>query len=706
MKSNVRRLLTALVLVAICRNPAKADEGMWLLNQPPRDLLKKKYDFDLTDAWLQRAMKASIRFTNGASGSFVSRDGLVLTNHHVGADSIQKLSTKEKNLLKNGFYAKTPAEEFKCPDLELNVLQAIDDVTTKVQGAVKAEMTPAQAAAARRAVIARLEKDASKIPGQRSEVTVLYQGGQYHLYRYQKYTDVRLVFAPENAIGQFGGDVDNFEYPRHGFDVCFFRVWDNGKPLKSEHFFKWSKQGPAEGDLVFVVGHPGSTNRLESYERLRHRRDFTLPYTLARLRYLEALLEQFAATGPEAERVSKGELYAVANARKAITGQYQGLLDPAIVARKKLDEQNFIMKLADKQTDVVAALQNIAAAQKALGGFEREYQLVEIGDAFNSRLFRIARHILRMGDEVLKKDGDRLREYRDSALESLKIQVFSPAPLSLELEGVKLAGSLTFLAEQLGGEHPLVVKALAGKSPAARASELVNGTTLADPAARLGLVGAGKVAIDASSDPMLVFARSLDDDARKLHKRYEEEVAEVDQQAYATISKARFELYGSAVPPDATFTLRLAFGVVKGYTVDGVDLPFHTTFGSAFQRAKQMANKAPFDMPKRWLDARAKVDPLTPFNFAATSDTIGGNSGSPVLNRAGEFVGINFDRNRHGLVRNYVYTEEQARHIAVDAQGILAALRVIYDADPLATEVTAESRNPPEGPARLKGAIQ
>jgi hypothetical protein len=574
------------------------------------------------------------------------------------------------------------------------VLQEIVDVTERVNAGVKPELTPAEAAAVRRAEIARIEQESLKTSGLRSDVVTLYQGGQFHLYQYKKYTDVRLVFAPENAIGQFGGDVDNFEYPRHGFDVCFFRVWDNGKPLRTEHYFKWNKNGPTEGDLVFVVGHPGSTNRLETYERLRHRRDITLPYTLAKLRYLEALLLQYSATGPEAARLAHGDLDSVANARKAITGQYQGLLDPAIAARKKSDEEEFVKKLATKNSaaEVVAGLQKIASCQKKLEGFEREYQLVELGDAFNSRLFRIARHLVRMAEELPKKDGDRLREYREAALGSLKFQLFSPAALSKDLERVKLAGSLSFMAEQLGGEHPLVVKTMAGKSPAQRATELVDGTKLIDPAERKRLADGGKATLDGTSDRMLALAGGLDADARLLRKRYDEEIQEIEQQAYATIAKARFDLYGAAVPPDATFTLRLAFGVVKGYREGGVDVPFHTTFDGAFRRAEEMRNKSPFDMPKRWLDAKAKVDTQTPFNFAATSDTIGGNSGSPVLNRAGDFVGINFDRNRHGLVRNYVYTEEQARHISVHARGVLEALRVIYDAGPLVHELTSPDR--------------
>jgi hypothetical protein len=411
------------------------------------------------------------------------------------------------------------------------------------------------------------------------------------------------------------------------------------------------------------------------------------------LRTLEAFLSQFAEQGPEYRKMAQKDQQRIANARKAFNGQYQGLLDPAIIARKAAAERDLRDKVsADpaRQKAYGDAWDRIASAEEALAGFEREYYLLERGDAFDCELFAIARHLVRLATERPRSNADRLREYRDSALESLEFQLFSPAPIHPELERARLATTLSFLAENLGGEHPLVLKALGGKSPAARATELVAGTKLIDPAERRRLAAGGTRAIEESGDALVQFARLMDPDARAVRKRYEDEVEEVERQASARIAKARFELLGTAQAPDATFTLRLAFGVVKGYAVDGTDLPFHTTFGGAFERADLQGHREPFELPKRWLEAKDKLDMKTPFNFVSTADTIGGNSGSPVLNRAGEFVGINFDRNRHGLVRNFVYTDLQARHIAVHSRGILVALRSLYDAKELIHELTGE----------------
>jgi hypothetical protein len=669
-----------------------ADEGMWLLNDPPRNYLKDKHGFDLTDQWLERAQKASVRFNNGGSGSFVSADGLIVTNHHIGADCLQKLSPKDKDYLHDGYHAATRERELKCPDLELNVLQSIEDVTVRVNEAVKPDATPAQAFAARRAVMAAIEKESLERTKLRSDVVTLYQGGKYHLYRYKKYTDVRLVFAPEHAIAFFGGDTDNFEYPRFNLDICFFRAYEDGKPVRPSHFFKWSQTGPREGDLVFVTGHPGSTNRLDTLAKLIHRRDITLPYWLNRLRSQEALLTQFSGRGPEQARMAQKDLHRVANSRKAVSGQYQGLLDPAIL-RRKTDEELSLLSAVKLKGDAAKhkafqdALARIEEAEKTLVSFEREYYLLERGDAFDSELFHIARHLVRLAAELPKANAERLREYRDSALESLKFQLFSPAPIHPELEKARLANSLTFLFENLGGSHPLVVKVLGEHSPSARATELIDGCKLADPAERRRLADGGAKAIEDSNDPLIRFARLVDEAARALRKRHEDQVEEVERQANAQIARSRFEVLGTAIAPDATFTLRLAFGVVKGYRVDGGELPYTTTFGGAFERADKQGHRDPFVLPKRWLDAKSKLKLDTPFNFVSTADTIGGNSGSPVLNREGELVGINFDRNRHGLVRNFVYTDEQARHIAVHSRGVLEALRTLYDAKELVEEL-------------------
>jgi hypothetical protein len=670
-----------------------ADEGMWLLDDPPRKLLAEKHGFKLTPEWLARAMKASVRFNNGGSGGFVSTGGLIVTNHHIAADSLQKLSRKGRDLLRDGFHARTHQQELKCPDLELNVLEEILDVTSEVNAAVKPGTAPAKANAARRAVIARIEKESLDRTGLRSDVVTLYQGGKYHLYRYKKYTDVRLVFAPEQGIAFFGGDVDNFEYPRFNLDIAFFRAYEDGKPARPSHFFAWSDRGPAENDLVFVTGHPGTTNRLETLAKLKHRRDFTLPYTLARLRAMEGLLLQFGAQGPEEERMAAKDLHRVANARKAFAGQLQGLLDPSILARKGKAERALRKKVvADADLEKVAAdaWAKIAQAQKTFAGFEKTYYLLERGDAFDGELFRIARHLVRLAAEKPKASAERLAEYGDARLASLVFQLFSPAPIHPELERARLAGSLTFLAEHLGGDHPLVLKVLAGKSPAQRAAELVAGSKLAEVAERKKLAELGQKAVDASTDTLIRLARLVDPAARAVRKRYEEEVEEVERQAMGQIARARFKLLGTGVAPDATFTLRLAFGVVKGYEEDGETLSYTTTFGGAFEKAERQRHREPFVLPARWRKGKDKVDLKTPFNFVSTADTIGGNSGSPVLNRAGELVGINFDRNRHGLVRNFVYTEVRARHIAVHSRGVLEALGKLYDAARLVKELTGK----------------
>jgi hypothetical protein len=680
----MKRAFCTVFFLFLFAGSARADEGMWLLNNLPRELLKKKYDFDLTDAWRDRAMKASIRFNNGGSGSFVSPNGLAITNHHIGSDSLQKLSTKDKDLYRDGFLAKTQEEELKCPDLELNVLQEIIDVTKEVQDALKPEMKPADALAARKAIMAKITKDSLAKTGLRSDIVTLYHGAQYHLYRYKKYTDVRLVMAPEHGIAFFGGDSDNFEYPRYNLDICFFRVYEDGKPAKTPDYFKFSTMGPKDRELVFVSGHPGTTNRLETLAKLERRRDVTLPYQLELLRYREALLTQYAEKGAEQRRWAQRDLYPVANARKALTGQYHGLLDPAIMKKKREVEASLRPKDLKPDADPWQVVEDLQDRGNA--GLERAYYLFERGDGFDSRLFRIARQLVRLADELPKDDARRLSEYRSSALESLKFQLFSHAPISKEYEQMKLTGSFYFLVEMYGVNNEMLSDIREQKSIPDRVHELIRDTKLDDVAVRKRLFDGGRKAIINSKDSLIVFARKLDAEARKLRQRHDE-LDEIQTQAYAEIAKIRFKKFGTSIAPDATFTLRLAFGTVQGYEADGVKLGYCTTFGQMYARAKEQQYHEPFNLPKRWLEGKDKLDLDTPFNLVSTADTIGGNSGSPVLNRAGEFVGINFDRNRHGLVRNFVYTDHQARHISVHSRAVLEALQKLYGAEGLVKEL-------------------
>ncbi len=691
----MRFALCAILAGVFCMS-AFSDEGMWLLNEPPKERLKQKYNFDLTDDWLEHARLASVRFNNGGSGSFVSKNGLIITNHHIGSDALQKLSNPSRNLLRDGFLANKMADELKCPDLELNVLQEIVDVTAEVNKAVKPGATPAEANAARRSAIAAIEKDSLEKTKLRSDVVTLYQGGAYHLYKYKKYVDVRLVFAPESAIAGFGGDVDNFEFPRFNLDICFFRVYENGNPVLVKHWLKFSPEGVKEGDLVFVTGHPGTTNRLETLAKLRHRRDETLPYSLARLRTLEAAFHQYGETGPDERMQVTTDLHRVANARKAFSGQYQGLLTPSILQAKADAEKELGSKLRDKDLEAYQnALEKVASIQKEWKQIEREYYFFERGDAFTSELFTIARHLVRLSVEVPKPNGERLREYRDSALDSLKLGLFSPAPIYLPLERTKLVTSLSFLCEQLGSEHPITRVILDGKSPTQLAEELVSKTKIYEVEERKKLFEGGAKAIAESKDPFVLLVLRLEkallrkgktDKEQSLRLLFEETIEEPERQAFGELSRFRFQVLGKTIAPDATFTLRLAYGTVSGYQVDGKDVSWRTTYAGVFERATKMGHREPFELPERWKKADKKIDLEAPFNFASTSDTIGGNSGSPVLNRAGEFVGINFDRNRHGLVRNFVYTDVQARHISVHSKGILAALK-LYNCPELEKEL-------------------
>jgi hypothetical protein len=685
-----------------------ADEGMWLFSNPPRARLKK-YDFDPTDKWLDHVRLSSVRFNSGGSGSFVSPDGLVMTNHHVAAGDLDKVSTAEKNYLRDGFLAKTHDDEIKCKGLELNVLVAIKDVTAEVEKAVPAGTPAVEAFKLRTAKIAELEKGAADpAKNVRADVVTLYAGGQYHLYTFKKYTDIRIVFAPEKQAAFYGGDPDNFEYPRFDLDVAFFRVYENGKPLRCENYLKWSPAGCKENELVFVSGHPGRTNRANTVDELKYLRDTGYPYLLNRLNRLEVLLGSWGARSEQNAQRSEEELFGIQNSRKARIGGLAGLMDPKLMGRKEKEQERlraFIDGLSATNApwlaDAKTAFDAVARAEKTRTDLLKDMTVLENGGGFNSQSFAIARTLLRAAEELAKPNGERLREFADARLQSLKFQLLSDEPIFEDLETLKLADGLQFLAVTLGPDSDLVRKVLAGKSPRERAYELVAGTRVRDPKFRekvwddiTAAAKAGKP-FDAAAlnDPMIEAARLVDPASRAVRKRFENEVDEPKRQAYAALAKAKFALDGDKVYPDATFTLRLAFGTVKGYTEDGKRVPAFTTLDGLYKRSAEQHDKGPFELPKRWVERKGKLDLATPFNFVCTADIIGGNSGSPVVNEKAEVVGLIFDGNIQSLVLDFIYDEGQARAVSVDSRAIVEALRKVYDAGALADELTGKTAN-------------
>ncbi|MFM9956987.1 MAG: S46 family peptidase [Phycisphaerales bacterium] len=677
---------------------ARADEGMWLLNAPPTAAVRRTHGHEITPPWLMAMQRSAVDFAGG-SGSLVSADGLVMTNHHVGSDAIGKLSTPQRDLLTSGFYARTRAEELPCAGVELKVLWEIRDVTDRVTNAAKAAADSAAAGAARRSEMAVIEQEAEKQTGLSCTVVTLYHGARFHLYLSKRFTDVRLVFAPEQQIAFFGGDADNFEYPRFNLDVAFFRIYENGQPLKPENFLKWSKAGSNEGDLGFVIGHPGSTRRLYTLDHLRFRRDTELPWTLRRLWRREIQLETFRGRSEAQALMAAEDYYNVANNRKRTTWQYEGLLNPAVWNAKAESERtvrSFLENNPALKEKWGGAWDAVANAQSEYRVFYRRWSMLnQDGNWGWSRLLTNARHVVRLAAEKPRPSPERLREYRDSNLDALLLSLYAEDPVHAALEIDRLASGLMTLAENLGADDELLKSLLAGKGPRERAAELVSGTKLASVEEVKRLVEGGAEAVNASKDPMIAFVRALDPEARRLRKQYEDTVEAVERENYAKIASAWFELMGDKMYPDATGTLRLSYGRVQGYTDstpveqggEGV-VPSFTTISGLFERAEARKQQPPFDLPESWTKARAALDPSMPFNFVINADIIGGNSGSPVVNKAGEVIGLIFDSNLHHLVSDFVFEPRTGRAVSVDSRAIVEALRKVYDAGALADELT------------------
>ena len=693
----LRSLLPFLLLVAMVL-PASADEGMWLFNAFPKDKVKAKYGFEVTQPWLDHVRLASVRFNNGGSGEFVSPNGLVMTNQHVAQVCLTGLSGNGKDLLKTGFYAKTFSEEPRCPDLELNVLENIQDVTKQVQGAAKPGMAPAAAGQAQRAEMSALEKDCASRTGMRCDVVTLYSGGMYALYTYKKYTDVRLVFTPEFEIAFFGGDPDNFEYPRYDLDVTFFRVYENNRPAHLKDYFKWSPEGAKDGELVFVSGNPGSTGRLLTMSQLQFLGDVVWPWRLmsydARLQALRA----YSAKSAENARRAQEEIFGIENNVKRGKEYHAALKDSKLMGKKAAEEEQLKKFAAGKDFG-----DPWAQVSKAVD-FEKSIYMplvyLDQRNGFRGDLAEYARILVRGAQQRKLPNGERLREYRESALPSLEQNLFSPAPIYKDHETVDLAESLTEMRKVLGAESPVVKQVLGGKEPEEVANQLISGTSLQDVALRKQLWNGGEAAVKASKDPLIALMRAIEPETLKVRKEYDDQVDSVERAQGATLARIRLAMGGLNVPPDATFTLRLSYGAIRGYTEDGhgtvpagTKLPAWTELGGTFKHAADHGNKPPFNLPASWMkfapgapDA-GKLKPDTPYNNVSTADIIGGNSGSPVVNSKAELVGIIFDGNMQSLPWNFVYDDATGRAVSVDSRGIIEVLRTIYGATGLVNEL-------------------
>ncbi|MGB2752659.1 MAG: S46 family peptidase [Pyrinomonadaceae bacterium] len=666
--------------------PVFADDGMWTFDNPPLKQWKERYNFEPSKEWLDKLRLASVRFP-GASGVFVSPNGLIATNHHVASGFIERLSSKERDLLKNGYYAKTQAEELKVPDGNVSILESYDNVTERVHNAANSGATDAEKAAKRSAEIAAVEKDCPT--GLRCEVVSLYSGGEYWNYRFKRYTDVRLVMAPEEQAAFFGGDYDNFVYPRHGLDFTFVRVYENDKPANTPNYLKWSATGAPEGEFIIASGYPGSTARLLTVAQLAYQRDVGNPLQEKVWKTRRKALEDYSKRGAEQLRQANSGMRSLANSLKRLDGQQTGLLNPRNFAKKEAEEKELREKLAarpDLNKLYAPAWEAIAKANAELPSKANQLAFSSLA---SSRLATIAQQIVTYHIETAKPDAQRYAEYRDARLEAFKTSLLSPAPIYTEMEEAALTHWMNEARKTLGASDPFIKAALGDAEPAEVVGRAIRETKLNDPAARKALLEGGAAAIAASTDPMITLARRVEPIIRELRSWNEKNILAVETSNGTKIAQARFAVYGKNMPPDANGHLRLCYGVVKGYDEDTTLVPYKTTFFGLYDRAFSFAETTPFELAPSLKAARNKINLETPLNFVYTADTIGGNSGSPVVNRKGEVVGLNFDSNNQKLSNRYWYIDEAegSRAVGVHSAGIIEALSKVYNAGPLVKEL-------------------
>lgn len=685
MRQNLRAAAAVIGMLGLAAAPgARAEEGMWTFDNFPADRMREQVGWAPDQPWLDRVMAGTARMP-GCSASNVSDAGLVLTNHHCVISCITALSTSESNYIEHGFMAQLREQELRCPNMSIDVLTSITDVTASIDAAT-AGVAPEGFARARDAEFARLTRDCTS-EDTRCEVVTLYQGGRYGLYQYQTYDDVRLVFAPEHSMAAFGGDPDNFNFPRYCLDFSFLRLYENGAPALTPDHLDMRFTPLAENEVVLIAGNPGRTSRLRTTSELAFERDVNLPWQIASLSELRGRLIAYSALGPDQARIASSNLQSVENSFKGLSGRRQALADPAgfaNVAEREADLQQRVRRNRAATRDVADAWGEVERAQAAYRGMFYQYQYLEQRAGERSFLFSWARDLVRGAAEREKPDGDRLARYASARLPAVVQSLRASRTITPEFEELHLAFWLAKLREYLTVDDPMAQRVLGGQSPEALAAWLSQ-SRLSDPAYRMQLWEGGAEAVAQSNDPMIVFVRSWDAEARAVRERYVQEVEGPVARAQERIARARFRAFGEAQYPDATFSPRISYGRVVGWSEPSgrVVGPFTYTDG-LYQRA---TGNAPFVLSQRWTDARGRLDPRGVFNVSTSTDVIGGNSGSPLLDRQGDIVGAVFDGNIHSLGGEYFYDIALNRSVTVSSTIIRQALADVYGMGALVAEI-------------------
>ena len=667
----------------------KFDTGkMWTFDYPPLAYFQKEYNFKPTEQWLNNVRMSALRFANYCSASFVSADGLVMTNHHCGRESVAEVTKPGEDLFDNGFYAPTLADERPVPGLYVDQLVLIKDVTNEIQAAIDKGITPDQKLQNKNKAISDLEKSEGEKTGLRIQVVTLYNGGKYSEYGYKRYNDVRLVFSPEASLGYFGGDYDNFTYPRYDLDCNFFRVYDNGKPLKTEHYFKWSPQGAEPGEPVFVVGNPGHTDRLKTIAQLEYMRDVQYPRTVNVINELVNIYTKSIEEHPERKAELQNRLFMFSNSLKAYTGMLKGLRNP-ILMQKKIDFENKFKEAVHSDSKLNAKYgdlwKKIAETQKQLSKISDKEYALDINRFRSSEYFLIAQDVIDLAYQLKIPVNERSDVFKGTQLDST-INGLIPAKMDVDLNKDMLKGEIDRFYSYLGADNPVVQKITGGKTGYDAVNYMINNSYLTSIEKLKSLIAKGPDAILNSDDPFIYFLQQTGAQKSELKKEIKE-ITDREATYSQELGRALFDVYGTSIPPDATFTLRISDGVVEGFPYNGTIAPPYTTFYGLYDRYYSFGKKYPWDLPKKWVNPPADFNLETPMDFVSTNDIIGGNSGSPVINEKAQIVGLAFDGNIQSLPGNFIFTTDENRTVSVHSAGMLEAIKDIYKATRLSDEL-------------------